>query len=382
MNWHRTGTAGLARLGRATILGATAAIAFAATSARGQTPSPAPAAPAAEATAPAPGAAAAPATTSSTETATTVVVLPAAAPPAAEKSHRELAGHLFMPSHLIQDPFSVTSFGSYFGLGAGNAVGPVLDPGPPPAITANSKWYGYTGLAQEFDLNVRIIEYLSLRLFLGAGAFQGTGSGSALVVGTNVRLTGDLELKGSLPLGEHVRLALSLGAAYGPVFNVLILEGVVDAINACRADPANCTVDAGNFLQESDTTTWKGTLSFAWAPFPFLGVMANAGYLNPRQTSTGKASLSQNGLRLGGALEFDAKPLVSWLPIGVSLVYDILSPVGGIGIATAQNMGFGFYYTGRKDLSLGLEIDWRSGRLESSLVSEATLAWVNFRYYW
>ena len=374
MTDHRSATA-LARLGRAILLGAISAMVAVAPAARGQTPPPAPTAPAAEATAPAPGAAAVPATTTSTETATTTVVTPAE-----ERSHRELAGHLFLPSHLIQDPFSVTSFGSYFGVGVGEARGPELvDLGPPPVFAPDSKWYGYTGLAQQFSLDVRIIEYLSARLMLLAGAFQGTGSGSALVVGTNVRMVGDIELKGSLPLGKHVRLALSAGAAYGPVYNILILDGLVDVINQCRADP-NCTISAGDFLKETDTVTWNATLSAAWAPFPFLGFMGNVQFLNPR--STGSTVVSQNGAKFAAAAEFDAKPLVSWLPLGVSLVYSIVTPIGSGGVTTTQNTGFGLFYTGRKDLALGIEIDRNQGRLESSLVSEATLAWVDFRYYW
>jgi hypothetical protein len=351
---------------RASALALAAGLALSATAARAQAPAAAPS------TSPA-GVAAA----GASESATTIVVLPTPAPP---RSHRELAGHLFLPSHLILDPFSVTSFGSYFGVGSGQAIGPVFDPGPPPAITPDSKWYGYTGLAQQFDLNIRFFEYLSMRAFLGAGAYQGTGSGSALVIGTNVRLFGDLELKGSLPLGKHVRLALAAGARYGPTFNVLILDGLVNAINACRADPANCTVDPGSFLQESETLTWNATLSAAWAPWPWLGLVANVEYLNPRKT--GKASLSQNGLRLAGSVEFDAKPLVSWLPLGVNFVYDVVGPLGTDGVTTTQNTGFGLFYTGSRDLALGVEVNWQQGRLQSNLVSETTLAWVDFRYYW
>jgi hypothetical protein len=43
------------------------------------------------------------------------------------KSHRELAGHVFVPSTIILDPFSQTAFGLKFGLGGGSATGPTLD---------------------------------------------------------------------------------------------------------------------------------------------------------------------------------------------------------------------------------------------------------------
>jgi hypothetical protein len=66
----------------------------------------------------------------------------------------------------------------------------------------------------------------------------------------------------------------------------------------------------------------------------------------------------------------------------VNFVYSVVGPLGSGGVTTTQNTGFGLFYTGRKDLALGIEIDWQQGRLESSLVSQATAAWVDFRYYW
>jgi hypothetical protein len=80
--------------------------------------------------------------------------------------------------------------------------------------------------------------------------------------------------------------------------------------------------------------------------------------------------------------DFDARPLLAWLPMGLNLAYAITSPVGGNGVSTLQEFGFGFYYTGRRDFALGLEIDWKIGRLENTQATQATLAWLNFKYYW
>jgi hypothetical protein len=181
-------------------------------------------------------------------------------------------------------------------------------------------------------------------------------------------------------VGEHFRFAATLDVSYGPVYSILIAQGVVDAINACRADPATCKIDLGTFLQQQDTVTWIGGLSGAWAPLPYLGVIGNLQFIAP--TKTGKASVSQNGLTLAGTVDFDAKPLLAWLPVGMNLTYSITSPIGGNGVTTTQDWGVGFYYTGRPDLSLGLELDWKFNRLASNQVGESTLAWINFRYYW
>jgi len=144
--------------------------------------------------------------------------LPAAnaVPEAADEtpsSHRELAGHRFLPSHTVPDPFSVTSFASYLGLISGEALGPSFVWGLPPTIEQNSKWCGSLGLSQQFDLRVRILEYLSDRIGFSTGAFQGLGDGSALVVGSTIRVAADADVMGSLPVGKHLRFGLSFGAA-------------------------------------------------------------------------------------------------------------------------------------------------------------------------
>jgi len=96
--------------------------------------------------------------------------------PKEHKWGREMGGHFFMPSHLIDDPFSYTAFGMTFGLGSGSALGPELHLSPPPpVITDGTKWYGYTGLGVGFIQNVRFLEYLSARLLVNTTAYLGTG---------------------------------------------------------------------------------------------------------------------------------------------------------------------------------------------------------------
>src|SRR5512137_504151 len=95
------------------------------------------------------------------EVSTTGPVPPA--PVLEQKFGREMGGHFFMPSHLIDDPFSYTAFGMAFGLGSGNALGPNIQL-QPPEILPGSKWYGYTGLGVGFLQNIRFLEYLSARI--------------------------------------------------------------------------------------------------------------------------------------------------------------------------------------------------------------------------
>ena len=317
-------------------------------------------------------------TSATSPAAATTAAAPAPAPKSEEKMGRELGGHYFLPSHVTDDPFSYTAFGTVFGLGSGNALAPELQLIPPAII--GEKWYGYTGLGLGMTLNVRILEYLSARASLLTTAYLGTGSGAALTVGTSARITGDIGVKGSLPLGEEWRLSAGLDMSYGPVFSLLLANGLIDVVTNCRDNPSQCSIDFGSGFQQIDTVTWTGTLTAAWAPTPYLGFTGNAQFIAP--TKTGDASIAQNGVNLAIAAEFDALPLVKWLPLGVNTAYQLTTGVGGNKVPTANLAGFGFYYTGRKDLALGLEIDWQWSTLETQQISTGTLAWLNFRYYW
>ena len=312
-----------------------------------------------------------------TPAATSNAAVPAPAP---EKMGRELNGHLFLPSHIIDDPFSYTAFGTFFGIGSGNALGPTLLPEPPFIDVNSQKWYGYTGLGLGMLLNVRILEYLSLRAGFITTAYLGTGSGAALTIGTSARITGDVGVKGSLPLGDDFRIGATVDASYGPTFALLLANGIATILDQCRNDPPNCRLDDSQTFQQQDTVTWTVGLNAAWAPTRYLGVIGNAQFIAP--TKTGQNSIATNGATFAAMVDFDAMPLVKWLPIGASVAYQLTTGLGGSKVPTAQEAGFGFYYTGRRDLALGLEIDWKWSTLETQQTSTATLAWLNLRYYW
>ncbi|HQR29484.1 MAG TPA: hypothetical protein PLL32_03675 [Anaeromyxobacteraceae bacterium] len=315
-----------------------------------------------------------------TATATPAATAEAPVPVKERPMGRELNGHLFLPSHILEDPFSYTAFGTFFGLGAGNALGPAVNPDTPPPYFSGEKWYGYTGLGLGMLLNVRILEYLSVRAGLSATAYLGTGSGAAFTIGTSARITGDVGVKGSLPVGDNFRFSAAVDAAYGPTYALLLADGIRSIIENCPTNPDQCRDSLSAALQADDTITWIAGLAGAWAPTPYLGFTANVQFIAP--TKTGTNSIAQNGMTFAGSGEFDALPLVKWLPLGVNVAYQLTTGVGGNKVPTAQEAGFGFYYTGRKDMAVGLEIDWRWNTINTAQVATSTLAWLNLRYYW
>jgi hypothetical protein len=298
---------------------------------------------------------------------------PAASDPAGAGSYRELAGHLFLPSHLVTDPFSCTAVGLYWGLGQGSARGPTLNLGPPPSLDfQNTRDYGYTGLGLGLLLDVRVLEWLSARASAEASAYLGAGQLSFLVVGTNAQITAAAGLKASLPVGRHLRLAASLDANFGPVLTALVAPGIIDAIQTGQ-------ISLEQFLQSNTALTWIPAVAASFAPFPFLGLTVNARLLFP--DGSGNAQFASSGYTLAAMADLDMLPLVSWMPIGLSGIYSITAPLGGR-LATTQDYALGVHYTGVRSLAAGIEINWRVGRLANDLAAQSTLAWLNLRYYW
>ena len=310
------------------------------------------------------------------------VVLLAAAPlPAAASAEeqpgldrRVLGGHRFMVSHLIEDPFSVTSFGVNLALGTGEALGPSLDLTTlPPTILQDSKWYRYATIVQQFDFTARMMENLSLHAGLLDAVRQGTSEGAALVIGSALQISGLLGVKGSVPLGDNLRFSLSGQGVYGPHMNLLILQGL---INAYRAG----SFTSADLFQDRNALSVAATAAAAWGPTLWLGFEVNAGYLYTKSHDI--SGSTQDGLVGAASVEFDARPLVSWLPVGTALSYRRTGAFGNDGLASSEEWSWAIHYTGRPDLVLGLEADHVSGRLETEESSKQTIGWVNFRYYW
>lgn len=287
---------------------------------------------------------------------------------------RELGGHQFLVSHLVEDPFSVTSFGVNLAIGVGQALGPSLDLTTfPPTILQESRWYDYATLTNQFDYTLRVIENLSLRAGIVTGLRQGGSEGSALVVGSNLGVSGLLGVKGSVALGDSVRLSLSGQGMYGPRMNLLILQWLIDAYRAG-------SFAAADLYQDRTALSLAATASTAWGPTAWLGLELNLQYLHT--SSHDISGATKDGVAAAGSVEFDARPLVHWLALGADFSYRRIGSIGSGGLADQDEWSWGLYYTGRPDLVLGIEVDQVRGRLETAERSKQTVGWLNFRYYW
>ena len=75
---------------------------------------------------------------------------------------------------------------------------------------------------------------------------------------------------------------------------------------------------------------------------------------------------------------------MSRVPVGLQLTWSSLIPVSGEDNQRYTDVGGGLFYTGRKDLSLGLQLAVR----RFAVVPEVEVSWstvvamIGLRYYW
>ena len=133
-------------------------------------------------------------------------------------------------------------------------------------------------------MNVKILEYLSARALLNTTAYLGTGSGAALTVGTSARITGDIGVKGSLPVGDDWRFSASLDMSYGPVYSLLLANGLVDAAERSLQRSTLSAVHhrLRHGIPDHQHGDLAGRAPGSWAPTPYLGFTAEHVSSSPR----------------------------------------------------------------------------------------------------
>ncbi len=292
------------------------------------------------------------------------------------ESPRALNGHVFQPSRLVPGPFSATAFGMVTFFGVGQAEAPRYDL---QGIQIGTRDYTMAAYGQGFNLDLRLTPDIAFRLDLSGLVFTGVNGQGILVAGATAQYGFTAGVVAGRDLNRTMRLSFVFDVGVQPQLSVLVGNAVLRAIQDRSFD------DAGLFSKVNRAQAAPG-LSFAWAPSPALGFVAEARYLATRRV-TGEEESSRNaqGLTLGGIAAVDLDPLIRW-PIAVQGGYRADVPVGGNGIAHVQQASLGVYYTRRVRLALGLEAIWRHGEIrpgvEPTLKADSATGALQFRYYW
>jgi len=240
----------------------------------------------------------------------------------------------------------------------------------------------YVAVGGVLTYEYEFLRGVSARIGLTENLYSGTTGTSLAVVGTSVRLGFGLGLTAGLPIGDSLRLAAVFDATSQPKMGVLLGPAIKSAYDSCLTGLSNCTFDFDQLFEQQNIVELQPGVAAAWAPLRSLGLTGNVSYSHSTIDNSNSGTVTQTGLSLGAAVDFDFGA-VSRVPVGLQVTWSSLIPISGGGSSRFTDVGGGFFYTGRKDLSLGLQVVDRRFRVSPSTdVSWTTIvAMIGMRYY-
>jgi hypothetical protein len=298
---------------------------------------------------------------------------------------RELGGHVFMPVLGMVSPFTNTSFGTFMLLGYGSTTGSLtlqLPGNPPPPAQTFTGTVSYVAIGSVLSFEAAFLRYFSARIGLSETLYSGISGAAVAAVGSNARLGGNLGLTASLPIGQSVRVAGVLDTSFAPAMGVLLGPAIKSAFDSCSEGVTNCRFDFGKLFEQRNVLSVEPGLAASWAPLPALGVTGNLTYVHRSLTNSNSGSTTSEAMSLGVAADFDFH-LISTVPVGVQLSWNSRIPFDE-SVDGFSDLGAAVFYTGRKNLSLGLQFVDRRFRVVPNVDASWTtfIALIGLRYYW
>jgi hypothetical protein len=275
--------------------------------------------------------------------------IPAAeAAPRLDLSARTLNGHTFFPSQLVPWPFVTTHFGNLTGVSYSGFTRPGQDENGHAVLQSMS----LGTFSEGFELGIGFTDFFALHLNVGGQVMAGSTTTSALNLGAVFAY----ETSG----GVLFRLLR---------FRELFQLGVgleIDYMSGKRMEPLDIlsfnsqgmlVVDRSKLLSDVQSFSLAPSLRFAIAPTSFLGVQG--GLTTGYQHSNVAGTATSNAVVLfAAALTLDLSP--ASVPLGFLVGYGLEHPFVD-GAETTQSVEGGIFYTGRRNLTLGLASMTRFG---------------------
>lgn len=277
----------------------------------------------------------------------TIAVRPAAAQ--GRPNHRTFGGHGFIPSSNVGDPF----LGTYIQTitGGGRALDlqvPVydLDSNRIATLSGNIAFF-LLGLAYQ----QQIAKWVVLRASVTGSARLGTNHIALLAEGASAVYGGTIGATFRLVEKQRFLLTALADARSNAMYTISPFDFVRDAIDSGTIDSTTSLLAKGN--------NWRliGGVRTAYAFAPWIGITGAAEF-GPAtrffEDEGGDRNTTQ--LSLGGTVSVDLDPGTN-VPIGFvgSVRYQSENDRADDLVGKQTTFGLGVFYTGRDDLSLGIE---------------------------
>jgi len=235
---------------------------------------------------------------------------------------QSLGPHLYIPRDGVPDPFTASFIASSSGFATGSAKGPTFDLQGKPVNLENYKILAYS---QVFAGQWGIADFWALRLRLLGSIYSGTNTPGLVGVGVNGLVRGSFGTTFGFNLADRLRLGLVVDVVWGPSVAISILDTIRQSVSSGRVDTL---VEMALFQ---------------------------------------------------AAVELDLRELGS-IPLGIGAEY---SAGYSLGRARFRRYvaGLGFFYTGRRGLTLGLDLAYRRAPLGTQEVFVSSFSGVfSLRY--
>lgn len=283
-----------------------------------------------------------------------------------------LGGHRFIPSSLVSDAFVSTYFGNSIGIAtASDVITPILVFEGPPPDTLLSLTGSLLFVIAEFEYQQAVNPRVALRLSANGGSRVGTSGQSIVSQGVTALLHAGVGTTVMLWQNDNVLLSGVADLSFSHGLAINLIQFAEDVIAG--------DIENASLLTTEDIIAVEGGVRAAWAAKPWMGFNGAAvlGHTN--------ADNDQTDLlwRLAGSASVDFGQR-GGAPIGLLLSLDLdklqQRTVNIDNVATI--VGFGTYYTGREDFTIGLEGSWGHMTLRDSDVVINPVNWqMTLRYY-
>jgi hypothetical protein len=264
-------------------------------------------------------------------------------------NNRTLGGHGFVTSSIVGDAFTGTYIRTT--TGAGRAVGldvPVYDLDSNVIATLGGN---IAFLSLGLSYQQRLAKWVALRASFSGAARTGTNHITLLAEGASAVYGGTFGATFRLLERERFFLSAIAETRSNSIYAISPLDFVRDVISGGTADSTT------KLLEKGDNWRLVGGLRTAYAPAAWIGVSGLIEYGPARQffpDEDGDRNTSQ--FTLGGSVSVDLGATTR-VPIGFagSVQYQSENDRGDDIVGRQTTFGLGVFYTGRHDLTLGLE---------------------------
>lgn len=288
-------------------------------------------------------------------------VAPTPAPPQGDdpEDHRALAGHTYL-TPVLQDmiPFATTHFGIRQGF--------VFQRYPRVPIGVGTTALTTSGILQAFDAGVRITEWLGVRVTGGAQILTGIDVASVILQGASATAQVEggaiVRVFRSERTGTQIAAQITGGGGGGRDVDV---EPLIAGVQQAESFSARATSAlARSVLVPTNLGTMAMRGAIAQTITPAIGTLValeGRRTVNTRTVQEGQASRDSKNEDLalafsiattvdGSSAKVPIAGMIEYQVVGSSSAVDALPSRGD----TSHYAAAGIYYTGRKNLQLGL----------------------------